>query len=194
MCNLKEGDHMARNELSPLVRQLFGLTIGQGVLAIFFGIFALFWPGLTVALLIVLFSVFILIAGVVAIISSLSTIGIEKFWWLELIYALLAVGLGVFLLRNPIAAGAIFILAIGITFIVRGVVDLLKGLFDRERSSDSRTLSVLVGVLGLVAGIITLLHPLSAGVAVVWVVGLYAVLYGAFIVAFAFREQRLLAK
>jgi uncharacterized membrane protein HdeD (DUF308 family) len=87
---------MAKNELGPLAKQLWGLAIAQGVLAILFGILALFWPGLTVALLIVLFSVFVLVWGVVGVIVGLSTVGTNKFWWVELLFSLLAVGLAVF--------------------------------------------------------------------------------------------------
>jgi len=186
---------MARQqELSSLQKQLWGLAIGQGVLAILFGIVALFWPGLTVALLIVFFSIFILIWGIVGIITSLSTIGKEKFWWLELIFSLLALGLAVYMLRNPAATAGIFVFFFGITFLVRGVVDILQGLFDGNRTGTDRIFHAIVGVIGIIAGIITLAHPVSAGVAIVWVIGLYAVLYGSMLIAFSFKAQNELKK
>lgn len=180
---------MAKNEETALAKQLWGLAIAQGVLAILFGILALFWPGLTVSLLIVLFSVFVLVWGVVGIIVALSTIGSNKFWWLELIFSVLAVGLGVFMLRNPEDTATVFVLMIGLTFLVRGIIDVLQGLFDGERASDNRIFSVIAGVIGILAGIVTLLYPVSAGVAVVWVVGLYAILYGALVIGFSLRAQ-----
>lgn len=183
---------MARNELSSLEKQLWGLAIGQGLLAILFGIVALFWPGLTVALLIVFFSVFLLVWGAVGIIVSLSTSGTNKFWWLELVFSVLAVGLAVYMLRNPIETAAIFVFFIGLTFLVRGLVDLLEGFFDKTRVGDSRVFALVTGAIGVLAGIITLLHPVSAGVAVVWVIGLYAVLYGSMVIAFAIRAQKLI--
>lgn len=181
---------MAKNELSPLAKQLWGLAIAQGVLAILFGIVALFWPGLTVALLIVLFSVFILVWGVVGVIVGLSTLGANKFWWLEVVFSVLAIGAAVYMLRNPVDTAAIFVFFIGLTFLVRGVIDLLEGLFDRERTNDGRIFAVLAGIIGVLAGIVTLLYPVSAGLAVVWVIGLYAVLYGSLTIAFAFRAQK----
>lgn len=181
---------MAKNEQSLLERQLWGLAIGQGVLAILFGVVALFWPGLTVALLIVFFSVFVLVWGVVGVITSLASIGSEKFWWLELAFSILAVGLAVYMLRNPVATAAIFVLYMGLTFLVRGLVDLLEGFFDRDRTGDARVFSVVAGIIGILAGVVTLLHPVSAGVAVVWVVGLYGVLYGSLLIAFALRAQK----
>lgn len=184
---------MAKTEVSPLAKQLWGLAVAQGVLAILFGILALFWPGLTVALLIVFFSIFVLVWGVVGIIVGLSSLSTNKFWWVELLFSLLAVGLAVYMLRNPVETAAIFVILIGVTFLVRGVIDVLQGLFDTDRSGDSRVFSTLVGVIGVIAGIVTLLYPVSAGVAVVWVIGLYAVLYGALAIGFALRAQKELA-
>lgn len=185
---------MARNELSPLAKQLWGLAIAQGVLTILFGVVALFWPGLTIALLILLFGIFVLIWGIVGLIISLSSIGTNKFWWLELIFAVLAVGLSVYVLRNPVETAAIFVFFIGITFLVRGVIDVLEGLFDRSTTANNRVFHIAVGVIGILAGGITLAHPVTAGVAVVWVIGLYAVLYGSLLIAFAFKAQNELQK
>ena len=185
---------MARNvitvvERTALEKQIWGLAIAQGVLAILFGVLALFWPEITVTLLILFFGIFVLIWGVVGIITSLSTIESHKFWWLELAFAILALGLAVFVLRNPLDAVKIFVFFIGITFLVRGVVDLIEGLFDRAVTSGNRLFHVIVGIIGVLAGIITLSYPVSAGLAVIWVIGLYAVLYGSVLIAFAFRSQ-----
>jgi uncharacterized membrane protein HdeD (DUF308 family) len=181
---------MAKKELAVLEKQIWGLGIAQGVLAILFGVVALFWPGLTVALLLVFFGVFVLVWGIVGIIVSLSSIGSNKLWWLELIFSVLALGVAVYTLRNQAETAAIFIVIIGITFLLRGIIDLLVGLFDSEQHRENKAFRILGGVLGILAGIVIFLNPVSAGVAVVWVIGLYAVLYGALAIAFAFRIQK----
>ncbi len=180
---------MARKDESPLVKRLLGLAIAQGVLAILFGVLALFLPGLTVALLLLFFGIFVLVWGIVSLIMSLSRINSHGFWWLELVFSLLAIGLAVYVLRNPVDTAAFFVVVIGLTFLVRGLIDLIQGLFNKETEGDDRTFRIIVGALGLVAGIIALLHPVSAGVAIVWIVGLYAVLYGSLIIAFTFKAQ-----
>ncbi len=185
---------MAKQTLSPVAKQLWGLGVAFGVVSILFGILALFWPGLTVALFILLFGVFVLVWGVIGLIVSISSISTDKFWWLELIFSVLAIGLAVYLLRNPEAAAEIFVFFIGLTFLVRGVVDILEGLFDSGRSGNNRTLAFVVGVLGVIAGVVTLTYPVTAGLAVVWIIGLYAVLYGSLLIAFAFRSKAELEK
>lgn len=185
---------MTKQELSSTAKQLWGLGIAFGVVSILFGILALFWPGLTVGLFILFFGVFVLVWGILGIITSIATASTDKFWWLELIFSILAVGLAVYLLRNPEVAATIWILLIGLTFLVRGIVDILEGLFDGNRKGSGRLLSLVLGVLGVVAGIITLSNPITAGLAVVWIIGLYAVLYGSILIAFAFRVKAELEK
>ena len=185
---------MAKYGLSSIAKQLWGLGIGFGVVSILFGILALFWPGLTVGLLVILFSIFILIWGIIGIIVSIASASTDKFWWLELILSILAIGLAVYLLRNPVVAAMIWIFSIGLTFLVRGVVDILEGLFDGNRTRGERVLAFILGALGIVAGIITLLYPISAGLAVVWIIGLYALLYGSLLIAFSFRAKAELEK
>ena len=185
---------MAKYGLSSIAKQLWGLGIGFGVVSILFGIVALFWPGLTVGLLVILFSIFILIWGIIGIIVSIASASTDKFWWLELILSILAIGLAVYLLRNPVEAAIIWIFTVGLTFLVRGVVDILEGLFDGNRTGGDRVLPFIHGALGIVAGIIILIYPASAGLAVVWIIGLYALLYGAFLIAFSFRAKAELEK
>lgn len=180
---------MAKKEGSSVASQLWGLGIAFGVVSILFGILALFWPGLTVGLFILLFGVFVLVWGIIGIIASIATSSTDKFWWVELIFSLLAIGLAVYLLRNPEEAAKIFIFLIGLTFLVRGIVDILQGLFNGDATGGQRVVGIVLGVLGILAGIITFTYPVGAGLAVVWVIGLYAVLYGALLIAFSFRAK-----
>jgi len=135
---------MATKEVSQLATQTWGLVVAEGVLAILAGIAMLFWPGATAVLLVVLFGIFVLVWGVVDLIRSLLGIGKVSTWWLELIFSVLTIGLGVFLLRNTEISLAIFILLIGFIFILRGVVDLLTAFFSRDADvKEARALFVV---------------------------------------------------
>ncbi len=180
---------MAKSELEVNARNSFaGLLVAQGVLTVLFGIAALFWPGLTAALFIGLFGVFALVWGLILVVSSFLGIGRKNLWWLETILAVLLVGLGVYLLRNPEVTGAVIILLVGFTLVAKGVTDIIMGLFSKDREvTDHRWIYVIGGVLGLVLGVVVLAHPVATGLVFIWALGLYAVLYGALNIALAFR-------
>lgn len=183
---------MARKEVSAYTRPLVALVVTQGVLAILFGIAALFWPAATVTIIAALFGLFVLVWGISLLIQSLISIGKTGLWWLELVFGIALLGLGVYLVRNPDVTLAWLILFIGFTFIIRGVVDLVQAFFsDDVAVKENKWFYVISALLGLAAGIIVLLHPAASGLAFIWVVGLYAIVQGTVLIVLASRFQSL---
>ena len=183
---------MAKTDV--IASNAWGLVVTQGVIAILAGIALLFWPGISVAVISLLVGVFVLLWGIVGLVRSLIGIGKLDLWWVELLFSILLIGVGVFLLRNTELALALLILLIGMTFIVRGVVDLIQGLFNKDSDvRDARALYIILGIIGILAGILTLLYPVGAGVTFIWVAGLYAVVYGAILLAISIRTRQVIA-
>ena len=177
-----------QNELSDSV---VGLIVAQGVMAILFGIAALFWPDTTVRVFAVLFGAFVLVWGITLLIKGLFNMPKRHLWWLELIFGVLILGLGVFLVRNPGVTLAWLILMVGFTFIARGIVDVIEAFFSKDKAvKNSRWVYLLSGLVSFVAGIIVLLHPVTSGLAFIWVVGLYTIIEGVILIVLAkkFRD------
>lgn len=181
---------MASREVNQIASQLWGLAVTEGVLAILAGVALLFWPAATAVLLVTLFGLFVLIWGVVGGVRSLVNVGRTQGWWVHLVFSVLLVGLGVFLLRNVDISLALFILLIGFTFIIRGLFDVLTALFSRESTAvDNKGLLIVLGLFGLVAGIVTLVQPVASGLAFIWIAGVYALIFGVFTLVFAIKSQ-----
>lgn len=182
---------MAKQSISSFTRPLVGLVVAQGVLAIVFGIAALFWPGVTVAIFATLFGIFVLVWGISLLIQSLMSVETVSLWWLELIFGIAVLGLGVFLVRNPDVTVRWLVLLIGFTFIIRGVVDLVQAFFSREHAvTENKWFYAISALLGVVAGIVILAYPDIGGLAFIWVVGLYAIVYGAVLLVLANKFQQ----
>ena len=181
---------MASREQNQLSTQLWGLAVTEGVLAILAGVALLFWPAASAVLLVTLFGLFVLIWGIVELVQSLLGLGRRQGWWVQLILSVLLLGLGVFLLRNLGISLAIFILLIGYTFIIRGLFDILTGLFSKHESVvQNKGLLIVLGVIGIAAGIVTLVQPVASGLAFIWVAGVYALIFGVFTIVFAMKNQ-----
>lgn len=161
----------------------------RGVVAILFGFAAVFWPGLTLVTLLYLISGFFLISGLVTLVTGLIETSHEKNSVLSLILTVLLgvveIGVGIYLLRHIHVAFTTFILLVGFTLIFRGIVELFDGLFEGGTSAMYRTANVLVGALSVLAGVILLFQPVSAGVAFVWILGVYALITGPMMIALA---------
>jgi uncharacterized membrane protein HdeD (DUF308 family) len=164
------------------------MLVVQGVIVALFGGMALLWPGLTAKLFIVLFGAFVLVWGLVGLVHSFLGRGRTKSWWVELLFSIIALAFGAFLLGNPEATAAIIILIVGLTLIVRGVMDIVTGIFTKDATIRSnRLFYIVLGILGVLVGFIVTSYPAASGVTFVWVVGLYLLAYGVLSIALAFR-------
>lgn len=181
-----------KTEVSPLdlditrsvASSLWWLLLLEGIVAVFFGIVAVFWPGITLVTLVYLFSAFILVWGISEIIHAFLSIRARDTWWLTLLFGIAGLGVGIYLVRHPHVSFAALILIIGLMLIGRGLLDLV-GSFLGRRGDTHRVLSAIIGAAAVIAGIILLFQPASGGVAFVWILGLYALVYGALTVALA---------
>lgn len=184
---------MSKKPLSSFTRPLVGLIVSQGVLAILFGIAALFWPQATVSIIAILFGLFVLVWGISLLIQSLLNLGKISLWWLELLFGVALLGVGVYLVRNPEVTLMWLVLLIGFTLVVRGLVDIVQAFFSNEPAVvANKWLYAFSAVLGLVAGIIVLTYPAASGLAFVWVLGLYAIVQGVVFIVLASKFQELI--
>ena len=100
------------------------------------------------------------------------------------VLGVLEIGVGVYLLRHPLVSFTTLILLIAFALIIRGVIDIVAGLFEGG-SAMRRTVMVIGGLLAGIAGVVLLFQPASGGVAFVWILGLYALLTGPMLIALA---------
>lgn len=163
----------------------WGVSVSEGVVAVLFGIAAVFWPGLTIVTLLYLFATFVLVSGLINLFSGIfhASSGVGS-WFLRLLLSVIQIGVGIYLLRHPHVTFATFILLIGFTLIFRGVFEMVMAFMDDVRAGQ-RAMLLIAGLLAIVVGIIILFQPVSGGVAFVWVLGLYALVTGPIIIATA---------
>ena len=154
-----------------------------------FGLAAVFWPGLTLVTFVYLFSVFLLVGGIVGAVTSLVSMG-KKGWVTALLISLVELGLGLYLVRHPQVTFATLILLLGFSFIVRGVAEVVIALTS-DTLASAKTLAIIGGLLGVVVGIFLLFQPAAAGVTFVWLVGLYALIMGPVVIALSLDAKKL---
>lgn len=174
------------------LKDMWGALALRGMVAILFGLAAVFWPQLTLVTLVYLFGAYIVASGLINLVVGLTNLGNagNTFWGRILLMILGAaeIGVGVYLLRHPLVTFATFILLIGITLIVRGLFDLFSGIFG-EGSATYKTMMIFGGLIAALAGVVLLLQPARSGVAFVWILGLYALVSGSLLVALAFDAK-----
>ncbi|MCA9342796.1 DUF308 domain-containing protein [Candidatus Saccharibacteria bacterium] len=163
----------------------------RGVAGVLFGIAAIFWPGLTLVTLVYLFSIYILVSGIVSIVNSIRSLTNKGSWIWQMLIGFAELGVGVYLVRHPGVSFATLILLVGLVLIARGVLEVVLVMLEDSVSATEKTLMVISGGLAVVVGIAILLQPESGGVAFVWVLGLYALLTGPMWIALGLDTKKL---
>jgi uncharacterized membrane protein HdeD (DUF308 family) len=165
------------------------LLLLRGLAAIAFGVIAFFWPDITLVALTYLFGAYALVDGVIAIWAAFNAPGdAGPRWWLGLsgVVSILA-GLAAFFYTG--ITTLVLLMFIAAWAIVIGVVQIW-GAIELRKILDDEWLLGLTGVLSIVFGVILIAKPGAGALALVWVIGWFAIMFGCLYIALAFRLKQ----
>ena len=172
----------------PVLRALaanWGAIALRGVLAILFGILAWLWPGMTLAVLIILYAVYALVDGVMGIV-----VGIRGRNWGYALLGLVGVIAGLVAVAWPLLTALVLVTIIGVWAIVIGVMEIVTAIRLRNEI-EGEWLLALTGALWVLFGAYALAFPGAGALSLVWLIGTWAVVIGVLEVILAFRLRRL---
>jgi uncharacterized membrane protein HdeD (DUF308 family) len=157
----------------------------RGIIAVLFGIMAFALPGLTLLTLVLLYGIFALADGLTALFIG----GSSRAWWMLLV-GLLGIGVGIFTFIYPGITAVALLYLIAAWAIVRGVFEVLTAIQLRKEISHEWTL-IIGGILSILLGVVLILNPAAGALAMVWVIGAYALVIGVMMIVLAFRLRGL---
>ena len=157
----------------------------RGVVAILFALIAFFLPGVTAAALIILFGAYALVDGVFALIAGLRAARHHGRSGALLLEGILNIVIGIIVFVWPGPALVALVYLIAIWAVISGIVLIAAGMALIRHSGE--WLLVLSGVISILLGIILFVTPAAGVIALSWVLGFYALLFGIILVAAAFR-------
>jgi uncharacterized membrane protein HdeD (DUF308 family) len=159
----------------------------RGLAAIIFGILAFAWPGLTLAILVILFGAYAIVDGVLGIIAAFRgdahhrvVLGIE---------GVVSVLAGIAAFVWPLITAFVLLYIIAIWAIITGIIEIIASV--RLRRALSNEIGLIVGgVLSVVFGIVLIVAPGAGAVAVVFLIGAYAIIFGVSLLGLAWRLRQ----
>lgn len=157
-----------------------------GILSILAGAFFLIWPGVTIVVIAVLFGIWLIISGIVQLVQGFNNDLSGGQRALAIIVGIISIALGVLCFRGGIVNGVyILSLFVGFSFLFRGLWQLISGI--QARGMSGRSLLIVGGVLGIIAGIIVLAVPFDSVVVLAWIAGIWLVIMGVIEIVYAFK-------
>ena len=156
----------------------------RGLLAVLFGLIALFLPGMTLTVLVLVFGAYALVEGVFAVVAGIRGTGGRR--WVLIIEGVLGVLAGIVALVWPGITALVLLYVIAFWAIFTGIAEVVAAIALRREIAGEWAL-ILGGVLSVIFGIILAILPGAGLLSLVWLVGLYAILFGIALIVLAFR-------
>ncbi len=156
----------------------------RGLAALVFGLAVLFWPAISLLTLVYLFGAFVLVEGIAAAASGLQRP--EGRQWGLIVVGIIGVIAGIATFIWPGITGLILLYLIGFWAITVGIVQIIDGVRLR-REIEGEWLLILTGIAALFFGLIVVVSPGAGALAVTFLIGFFALVYGILQIAFAFR-------
>ena len=171
--------------LAQLARNWWVFVL-RGVVAILFGILAFVRPGITLEALVLLFAFWALFDGILSLIGSVGAAQAREPWWPLVLIGLLGIAAGILTLRYPGVTALALLLVIAFWSIFRGIIEIVAAVRLRDLIPGEWWL-ILGGIASIAFGVLLVRYPESGLLAVVWLIGFYAVIFGITQIMLGFR-------
>jgi uncharacterized membrane protein HdeD (DUF308 family) len=178
-----------------LLTRHWWLLVVRGVLGILFGILALVWPGATIAALVLLFGVYAIVDGVATLYAAITgregadrgrrpASGGHRVWLA--IEGLLGIGAGLVAFFWPGITALVLLWVIAFWAILTGVMEVAAAIRLRKELHNEWLLG-LAGVASVLFGMLLLLLPGTGALALIWLIGTYALVFGVILIVLGLR-------
>ncbi|MBU1118808.1 HdeD family acid-resistance protein [Patescibacteria group bacterium] len=155
----------------------------RGLVAIIFGVIALFWPDVTVIVLLYVFAFYVLIDGLLSLLASIGAAKKHERWWIFIINGLISIAAGFIALFWPTITLLLLVYLIAAWALISGIFEIIAAV-SIEFTKGSKWFLGIAGALSIILGILVFSFPLSGLFAIVWLIGIFALMYGVVLVGF----------
>jgi len=173
------------NAISAALARNWWTIALRGVIALLFGLIALAAPGAALLSLALLFGAYLLADGLVGLYVTWRAASAQAPWGALLGESVLNIIMGVIALVIPAVAVFAFVILLSVWALITG--GLMLAAAFRLHDTHGRWWLVLGGVASLVWGLLLAAAPMIGAVVVAWWLGIYAIIFGAALLACAWR-------
>ncbi len=165
----------------------------RGLLSIILGIAAIFWPGVTLSVLVLLFGAYVFLDGVVNIVLALSASRESgRVDWMQALLGVVGIAAGVVAFFVPNLTLLVLVMFIAAWSITRGVLEIYTAIRLRRVIHDEWIIGVS-GALSIVFGILVFAFPAAGALTIAWLLGIFLLATGLVLLFLGVRLRRVFA-
>src|SRR5256885_8535378 len=176
--------------LIETLKRHWWVPVIRGIAAIVFGVIAFVYPGLTIAVLVLLFGAWVLVDGVFRIVGAIGHRASDSDWGFNLIIGILGIIIGFLTFHAPGITALALVIYIAAWALMIGATEIALAIKLR-REIKGEWFLILMGLASIVFAALLLWNPLAGAAALIWIMAWYAVIFGVLAIIFGFRLRSL---
>jgi uncharacterized membrane protein HdeD (DUF308 family) len=169
------------------IGESWGWVLAFSVATLILGVLVMAWPSATVKLVALLFGLQLFVGGLFSLVRAF-TRGGEGSRVLLAVLGVLGILVGIFVLRHLFQTVVILVILLGVYWVLHGIIEFFVAI--DQRGAPARGLNATMGILSFIAGVVVLSWPSPTLLVLVWVLGVWLVVYGLVGIAGAFMVRR----
>jgi uncharacterized membrane protein HdeD (DUF308 family) len=162
----------------------------KGIAAVLFGFLAFRLPIVTLAALVLMFGVYALVDGVFSLGAAVAGWRHQENRWLLLLEGLIGLGAAFVTLTTPALTAVALVFFIAIWALATGVLKIIEAIRLRKEISGEFWLA-LSGLASVAFAFLVMLRPAAGALALVWLIGWYALFMGTMLIILSFKLRGL---
>jgi uncharacterized membrane protein HdeD (DUF308 family) len=158
----------------------------RGLVAIIFGILAFTRPEQALQALVLVFGAFALVDGIFAMFAGIASYRYFERWWAMLLEGVAGIVMGLLTFFWPNITALVLLYMIAAWALITGIFEIVAAI-QLRRLITGEWMLILGGLLSILFGVVLFVFPVAGAVSVIWVIGIYAVVFGISEIILAFR-------
>jgi len=158
----------------------------RGLVAVLLGILAFTRPEQALQALVLVFGAFALVDGIFAMFAGIASYGFFDRWWAMLLEGVAGVIIGLLTFFWPNITGLVLLYMIAAWALITGIFEIVAAIQLRRLIKDEWML-ILGGLLSILFGVLLFVFPVAGAMSVIWMIGIYAIVFGILEIILAFR-------
>ncbi|MFC4122644.1 HdeD family acid-resistance protein [Nonomuraea zeae] len=173
--------------MGDLARSWWLLLI-RGAAAIIFGILALIWPRMTLLVLVIFFGAYALVSGVSELIAGLRHGARARSRTWLIVSGIIGILAGIAALIWPGITSLALLYVVAFWAIFTGIAEIVAGV-QLRKVIDNEWMFIVGGILSVIFGVLLIVWPGAGMLSLVWLIGVFAILYGIAMIALSLRVK-----
>jgi uncharacterized membrane protein HdeD (DUF308 family) len=161
------------------------LVLLRGICALLFGVLAFVMPGVTLFTLVLLYGVYAMADGLLALAAAVMGGAAAPRWWLAVV-GLLGIAAGAVTFLYPVMTATLLLLFIAGWAIAMGAMQII-GAIRLRKEIDNEWFLIGSGVVSILFGLILIMQPGAGALALLFVIGTYAIIHGVILISLSLR-------